>query len=125
VLTIQETLQGQAPRTETRTYDRFDRLEHAQNVYGKTVDYTYDAVGNRTTLLDSEGKQTTWAYDGLNRKIRIDRGAAINDRPCCFPYRFNVASRALPSASMPAMFQRSVCGNTASAGWRTQARCTV
>jgi hypothetical protein len=52
LLTIQETLQGQAPRTETRRYDRFDRLEHAQNVYGKTVDYTYDAVGNRTTLRD-------------------------------------------------------------------------
>jgi RHS repeat-associated protein len=71
LLTIQETLQGQAPRTETRRYDRFDRLEHAQNVYGKTVDYTYDAVGNRTTLRDSDGNQTTWAYDGLNRNTAV------------------------------------------------------
>ncbi len=35
----------------------------------RSLDYRYDAVGNRTVLTDADGNDTTWAYDGLNHNI--------------------------------------------------------
>ena len=35
-----------------------------------TERYRYDKVGNRTSITDPNGRETTWAYDGLNRVTR-------------------------------------------------------
>jgi RHS repeat-associated protein len=35
-----------------------------------TERYAYDKVGNRTSFTDPNGRETNWAYDGLNRVTR-------------------------------------------------------
>ena len=59
VTTIDETIDGDT-RTETRTYDAFDRVERVVDAQGRKVDYRYDLVGNRTHLVDHDGAETVW-----------------------------------------------------------------
>jgi RHS repeat-associated protein len=50
-----------------KTYDELDRLETETDAWGRRLTYDYDPVGNRTLLIDPDGKQTVYAYDELNR----------------------------------------------------------
>ncbi|MBO9664191.1 RHS repeat-associated core domain-containing protein [Dokdonella sp.] len=70
-VTLTEQVQGGAPRSETRRYDRFDRLERVADVLGRSVDTGYDEVGNRTSLIDADGRTTVWTYDALNRNRTV------------------------------------------------------
>ena len=54
-------------RTDTRSYDDFDRLFNRTDSFNKTIQYRYDLNGNRTSLTDSDGLVTTYRFDGLNR----------------------------------------------------------
>ena len=58
-----------APAVESsfKTYDTLDRLESETNVFARTLTYDYDAQGNRTLLIDPDGKRTAYSYDELNR----------------------------------------------------------
>ncbi|UXI67070.1 RHS repeat-associated core domain-containing protein [Tahibacter amnicola] len=67
--TITETT-GTTTTTETRKYDPFDRLEYV-DTNGRHHEYRYDAVGNRTHLIDHEGQATVWTFDELNRNTAI------------------------------------------------------
>jgi YD repeat-containing protein len=40
---------------------------------GKTVNYTYDTLGNKTNTLTPNGKVITNTYDTLNRIIAVKR----------------------------------------------------
>ena len=53
-------------KTNTFGYDALNRLLSMALSDGKSVAYTYDAVGNRLTMLDWRGT-TTYSYDLLNR----------------------------------------------------------
>ncbi len=54
-------------RTDTKTYDDFDRLFNRTDSFNKTIRYSYDLNGNRTSLTDSDGLITSYSFDGLNR----------------------------------------------------------
>ncbi len=69
-------LAGQVTRTLANgvekiknTYDEFGQLTRT-DFAGGFASYTYDANGNRTTMTDHVGT-TNYAYDGLNRLIKI------------------------------------------------------
>ncbi len=55
--------------------DTFDGLERPVSItfnytaFQKTVNYTYDAVGNRLTMKYPDGKLLNYTYDALNRPI--------------------------------------------------------
>ena len=63
---------GQEVRTDTKTYDDFDRLFNRTDSFNKTLRYGYDLNGNRTRLTDSDGIITTYEFDGLNRVIGVN-----------------------------------------------------
>ncbi|HPH98289.1 MAG TPA: RHS repeat-associated core domain-containing protein [Anaerolineaceae bacterium] len=60
--------------TTTNTYDNADRLTSIITVNGATtlasITYTMDNVGNRLTMVDSDGV-TTYTYDELNRLLTV------------------------------------------------------
>ncbi|MFE7752624.1 LamG-like jellyroll fold domain-containing protein [Streptomyces sp. NPDC057428] len=68
--TVADGSGGDKERTETQTYDAFDRLltetdangvEGADN--GNTTTYTYDTSGNKTKEVTSAGNETRYTYD--------------------------------------------------------------
>jgi RHS repeat-associated protein len=66
-------------------YDDLDRLAFTIRKQADTADvvdaddavlrYTYDAHGNRLTAREPNGNVTRYAYDGLNRRIRLTNAA--------------------------------------------------
>ena len=52
-----------------------------QEPFGLSLNYTYDAAGNRTGTTDSVGGTTTYVYDAANRLISLQFGGA--GRPPC------------------------------------------
>ncbi|MEX0902322.1 MAG: DUF6531 domain-containing protein [Pseudohongiellaceae bacterium] len=61
-------------------YDALNRLEHATGAYGNQV-FTYDPVGNRTSLIRIQGGNTsteTYTYDqSSNRLLSVDEDGVI------------------------------------------------
>lgn len=52
----------------TNTYDGFGRLKTATTSFvGATLEYTWDANGNRTSVKHPDGATFTYHYDGLDR----------------------------------------------------------
>jgi RHS repeat-associated protein len=60
-------------RSTWRDYDEFNQLSQITYPNGATVTFSYDAVGNRTSMSDWTGT-TNWVYDSLNRVINVDEG---------------------------------------------------
>jgi RHS repeat-associated protein len=80
-------------------YDGFDRLSQWQFPSKTTPgvvntadyeQYTYDAVGNRTSLRKRDGNTIIYSYDGLNRMVQKG-GSAMAD----ILYRYDAAGRQL------------------------------
>jgi RHS repeat-associated protein len=68
--TVSDASGGDAPRTETQTYDAYDHVltESDANVaagtsYGSTTTYTYDTSGNKTKEVTSAGNEADYTYD--------------------------------------------------------------
>jgi RHS repeat-associated protein len=55
---------------ETMQYDSFGQLTNHSGAGQYPASCRYDAAGNRTTLVDGNGNQTAWTYDGRNRVQR-------------------------------------------------------
>jgi len=55
-----------------RTIQNYDpaRPQNDLDEYNITTSYSYDALGNRTTVTDSLGRSTAYQYDQANRLIR-------------------------------------------------------
>lgn len=52
-------------------YDNLNRLDDYTDIYGKNVDYGYDANGNRTRITYPGGLRATYTYDDNNRMTRV------------------------------------------------------
>ena len=54
------------------TYDGLNRLvQKSYDTWNKTISYTYDEVGNRSSMTDPEGGVTQYQYDANNRLTQI------------------------------------------------------
>ena len=59
---------GSVTETDLFSYDELDRLTGSTYVNdSKTIAYTYDKVGNRTSVTDSDHLTTTYQFDHRNR----------------------------------------------------------
>ncbi len=58
---------GVITRTRTRIYDTLNRLSRTIGGAGQPTDFEYDAMGNRTAVIDGNTQRTTQAYDALDR----------------------------------------------------------
>jgi RHS repeat-associated protein len=58
------------------TYDELNRLtsKTAEN-WGLTIRYEYDKAGNRTKMIDPNGGETAYVYDGNNRLVALTNPA--------------------------------------------------
>ncbi|MCU7804214.1 MAG: hypothetical protein KZQ96_13535 [Candidatus Thiodiazotropha sp. (ex Lucinoma borealis)] len=77
-LTLSET-HASGTRTTTNRYDSFDRLIETTDGFGKTLGYTYDANGNRTSLSDPDGKISRYSFDALNRLSTVHNTTGISN----------------------------------------------
>jgi RHS repeat-associated protein len=55
----------------TNRYDALNRLASSTNHVGQTVTYTYDPVGNRTSMGYPDGRKLRFDYDATNFEARI------------------------------------------------------
>ena len=65
-----KTIANTAAETIQHTYDALNRVVSSEidfNVFNKTLNYTYDAMGNVKTVTDPADGVTTYTYDCLNR----------------------------------------------------------
>ena len=61
---------SQGVRSETTSYDAFNRPVKATDAWGNSLTHSYDAQGNRTaTTASPGGAVTSIQYDALNRRI--------------------------------------------------------
>ncbi len=62
----------------TNVFDGFGRMTHSTNSTGgvaRTLDYAYDANGNRTGITHPDSVAFNYVYDGLDRPTAIRNGA--------------------------------------------------
>jgi len=64
---VEMTTANSEQRTTLRQYDAFDRLEQITDRFGNSLQYAYDANGNRRQLIDHNNRITQYSYDELNR----------------------------------------------------------
>ncbi len=58
---------GSSTRTSSYSFDRFDRQLTHTDAFGAKVTSTYDANGNKLSILTQDGQVTRYSYDVLNR----------------------------------------------------------
>ena len=62
----------------TYSYDELNRQKTVTYPGNKTISYSYDAVGNRATMMDPDGGLTTYSYDSRNLLTALEN--AYNER---------------------------------------------
>lgn len=50
-------------------YDQLKRLVRVQDADGQTLQFGYNADGDRISMLDANGVKTKWSYDGQHRPL--------------------------------------------------------
>jgi RHS repeat-associated protein len=76
-------------------YDNRGRVSSTTDVWGQTVDYSYDANGNRTAMTLNGSGYATYAYDIVNRLTSLADSANLN-----FVYSYDAAN-SLTSRTAP------------------------
>ncbi len=65
----------------TFAYDPLDRVQTMTRLdhdgLGKTIEYNYDRLGNRTEIKDADGVATTYTYDERNRLETVTTEAGV------------------------------------------------
>lgn len=55
------------------SYDELNQITtKVYNTWNKSIDFTYDAIGNRKSMIDPDGGITNYSYDQNNRIISIE-----------------------------------------------------
>ena len=72
--------------TIKRQYDALNRVTQYTDSQGNTIHYTYDAVGNLTTLTYPDGKIVNYEYDAANR---LNKVSDWSDRVTTYGYDRN------------------------------------
>ena len=104
VLSVADTINGQAGGTNTYNYDPLDRMtriaQTGSGVAAKRVDLQYNALGQMTSLAryaDTAGQaavaNSTMTYDVINRPSSITHRSAANAVLDSFSYQYDAASR--------------------------------
>ena len=62
---------GSTTRASSFTFDRFDRQLTHTDAFGAKVTSTYDANGNKLSILTQDGQVTRYGYDVLNRLTSV------------------------------------------------------
>ena len=70
VVAVGQTMAG-ATLGSSYSYDNFDRLQRHTDPFGASAITTYDANGNKTSLITQDGKVSRYSYDVLNRLTGI------------------------------------------------------
>jgi RHS repeat-associated protein len=68
--------------------DRILSVVHRDNEANilASFEYTYDAIGQRTQVVDSDGDTVVWSYDQLNRLVSEVRSNAVDSVSLTFTY---------------------------------------
>jgi len=66
VLTVKD-----AQGTIIREYDALNRIIKCSNIAGNMLQYTYDSVGNQTSIIYPDGKTVKYTYDATNRMTTV------------------------------------------------------
>jgi RHS repeat-associated protein len=61
--------------SNTMTYDAANRLTAVSDSLGRTINYQYDILGNRTQMTAPDGKITTYSYDAATRLTKLSYGS--------------------------------------------------
>jgi RHS repeat-associated protein len=61
--------------THTNTWNAANQLLSSTDRFGRTVTYSYDTRGRRSSLLAPDGSQTTYLYDAGGKVSRISTGS--------------------------------------------------
>ncbi|WP_158230985.1 peroxidase family protein [Rhodopirellula bahusiensis] len=104
VLTVIDTIEGEAGATTSYAYDGLDRLATLQqtgtDVADKLVDFSYNAIAQYTgiqrysdTVRSQLSVQSSYLYDSLNRLKNLSHDNASGERLSFFDFRYDVASR--------------------------------
>lgn len=77
---ITETFDGATgTRITIKTYDPFDRMRSVTDAFSETLQYAYDANGNRLSLTDPDGNTTSYTYDALNRASSVINAGGVSN----------------------------------------------
>ncbi|MGW1467847.1 DNRLRE domain-containing protein [Streptomyces sp. NPDC002308] len=79
---------GEAVGPSTVTYDRTTGRIATQTANGRTIAYTYDALGRPTSYDDGSGNTVTTAYDLLDRAV-----STTDSAPSTVAYAYDTADR--------------------------------
>ncbi|MYS21865.1 RHS repeat-associated core domain-containing protein [Streptomyces sp. DvalAA-14] len=89
--TVADATGGDAPRTETQTYDQYDQVltdsdanKAAGQPNGNTTTYTYDHSGNKMSEVTSSGTTTQYTYDDDGHLLTqgiLYTGDPVNPQP--------------------------------------------
>jgi RHS repeat-associated protein len=79
--------------TVTFTYNNRGLLESETDVFGRVLEYGYDANGNRTLLELDGNTHTTYAYDIANRLTTL-----TDDASQSYTYGYDIADRLISKA---------------------------
>jgi RHS repeat-associated protein len=77
---------GGTTLTISREYDNRDRIVEETDPHGRILRYTYDAVGNRKTRIDTAtGAVTMYTYDARHRNTSVSEAASGTTAMDYFP----------------------------------------
>ncbi len=90
VLDANATTSGSHPRNSqnvslSNEYDELNRLTRSVDALNGETRYTFDLLGNTTSITDAEGQVTTFVYDDLGRLVEtidpiVESGTDVTDR---------------------------------------------
>ncbi|MDH5572273.1 MAG: hypothetical protein OEY89_10940, partial [Gammaproteobacteria bacterium] len=90
---LKVTYQNTTTRVENSSYDVLNRLQSVTDNNQNVTGYGYDQNGNRASVANANGTSTIYAYDNLNRLIKVSHyngtGGLIN----AFDYTLSAAGR--------------------------------
>jgi RHS repeat-associated protein len=92
------------------TYDASNRIDQvrengATSGGGLLADYSYDALGRRSSLTRGNGTSTTWTYDGASRLGSLSQDLSGTTQDLVYSFTYNAADQVVGRASTNDAYQ--------------------